>query len=199
MTRTGMRPIAVPCRIVSIVADRLLQVQTRSGSASVGEPFGDGRVQPRGRRAYDEMELAQVGRRQDVARKLEIRAREPTQMVVADGLSSDVGADRRFGDNRDVEFLMLEPAADNARIADEHRRLDAGIAQLEPTQEVRQADQREALVQAEAQHALQRIARLEALDHFAGRAEEAVRVFDQRVTLRRKADAWSTADEQRDF
>ena len=143
------------------------------------------------------MKLAQVQRRQDVARELEVRAREPTQLVPADGLLPDVGTDRGFGDDRDIEFLLIQHAADDACIADEHRRLDPGIAQLQPAQEVGQADEREALVQAEPQHALQRIAGLETLDHLAGGAKKAVRVLDQRVTLRRKADAWSTADEQR--
>jgi hypothetical protein len=76
--------MAVPCRIVSIVTDRLLQVLTR------GEPARHGLVQTRGGRTDDQVKAAKIQRRQDAACDGEIGTRKPAEPVAANGLARDV-------------------------------------------------------------------------------------------------------------
>ncbi len=108
-----------------------------------------------------------------------------------------VRADRGLGNDGDIELAIVQHSTHDAGVADEHRCLDVGIALLETTQQIGQADEREAFVQAQSKHALQRIARMKAFDHFTGRAEQPVRVFDQRMTLGGQRDARTPANEQR--
>src|ERR1022692_2608220 len=152
-------------------------------------------MQARRRRRNDQVVLAQIGGREHAARKLECRTREPSEFVLAQRLLPHVLSNARLGHDRDVELLSVEHPADDAGIPDGHRSADRRIALLEATQKLRQAYQREALVDAEPQHALERVARTEALDHLAGGAEHAIGVFHERVAFGGKADAWAATQE----
>ncbi len=154
-------------------------------------------MQPCRRGWNDEVILTQVRRRQDAARELEGGAREPTELVLAKRLLAHVLGDARLGDDGDVQLLRIEHAAHYTRVADRHRGADGGIALLEAPQQFRQAHQREAFVEAQSQHALERIARAEALQHFARGAQDAIGVFDQSVTFGGKAYAGTSPQEER--
>ena len=108
-----------------------------------------------------------------------------------------MSADLGLGHDRDVELLAIERLADEPGVADEHRRLDARIALLQALQQFRQADQRKAFVETEAQHAVERVAGVEALDHLARGLQHAIGVLDECVPFGGQADARPPADEQR--
>ena len=170
ITRAGRMPMAVPCRTVSIVAERLLQVLTRAVRAPASaNHWLPSRAGVRGG-GYDQMELPQVGGERTRRGKRERRVREPAQLVLADRLAASHARRRSGSDTTAMSSSCRRAAADEAGVADEHRSLDARIALLQPPQQLGQAHQRKALVEPEPQHALQRIARAEALDHFSGRA-----------------------------
>ena len=88
------------------------------------EPLRDGRVKAGGRRRHDQLIGLEIGRRQRAPRHGESAAREPAELVAAERHARDVGGDRRLGDDGDVERLVVEPRADHAGVAHEHRRAD---------------------------------------------------------------------------
>ena len=190
--------MAAPCAIVSAVAWMLLQVLMRRGFTPASPNHfitvlcrraGGG-----GTRSWYCSRSAGVNvRRGSVS---DVLANHPNTLTPS-GSCDTCGATVGSRHDRDVERLVVQARAHHARVAHEHARADGRVLLLHPLQELGQADEREGLVHAEAQRALQRIARAEALDQLAGGGQHAVGVLDERVPFRGEADPRAAAHEER--